>query len=148
MLTESIVDWVSIILNKYLDFFFVALWDYAIGERITCFLGVLKSTSYNIFLPSSAMWSFCLRRGDDDDPEAMVADRAKSETMNDTQNTTIATKFKYFCSTLLLIFSVVLVVSLIFTEQTQLSQASHPAFAFVLIWFGFCVNMKRGKPRQ
>ena len=32
-------------------------------------------------------------------------------------------------------FSVVLVVSLIFTEQTQLSQASHPAFAFVLIWF-------------
>ena len=81
------------------------------------------------------MWSFCLRRGDDDDPEAMVADRAKSETMNDTQNTTIATKFKYFCSTLLLIFSVVLVVSLIFTEQTQLPQASHPAFAFVLIWF-------------
>lgn len=44
------------------------------------------------------------------------------------------TAFRYFYSTCLLIFSTVLVMALIFSENTKLAQEVHPAFAFVLIW--------------
>lgn len=42
--------------------------------------------------------------------------------------------FKYVYSTCLLIFSTVIVMALIFSENTKLAQEVHPAFAFVLIW--------------
>lgn len=42
-------------------------------------------------------------------------------------------KIKYSYSTLLLIFSIVLIVGLIFTEQTRLSHDAHPAVALVVM---------------
>jgi len=42
--------------------------------------------------------------------------------------------FKYIYSTLLLIFCVVIVMGLIFTSQTTLSEKAHPAAAFVALW--------------
>jgi len=42
--------------------------------------------------------------------------------------------FKMFASTCLLIFSITIVMGLIFTRQTGLSQDSHPAVAFVVLW--------------
>jgi silicon transporter len=44
------------------------------------------------------------------------------------------TAFKYAYSTALLIFSIVIVMALIFNEDTKLSQDVHPALAYVLIW--------------
>ena len=83
----------------------------------------------------------CLRRGDEDKPEADAGVETTNQKMphsssgDDDEKTTIITMFKYFYSTILLIFSVVIVISLIFTEQTQLAQVGHPIVAFVLIWF-------------
>jgi silicon transporter len=45
------------------------------------------------------------------------------------------TLFKYAYSTALLIFSIVVVMALIFNEQTKLSQDVGSALAFVLVWF-------------
>mmetsp|Transcript_7558 Transcript_7558/g.15190 ORF Transcript_7558/g.15190 Transcript_7558/m.15190 type:complete len:511 (+) Transcript_7558:164-1696(+) len=42
--------------------------------------------------------------------------------------------FKGLYSTCLLIFSIVLVMGLIFTNQTGLSQDAHPAAAFIVLW--------------
>eukprot|EP00566_Odontella_aurita_P037409 CAMPEP_0113537856 /NCGR_PEP_ID=MMETSP0015_2-20120614/7055_1 /TAXON_ID=2838 /ORGANISM="Odontella" /LENGTH=214 /DNA_ID=CAMNT_0000437391 /DNA_START=138 /DNA_END=778 /DNA_ORIENTATION=+ /assembly_acc=CAM_ASM_000160 len=42
--------------------------------------------------------------------------------------------FKMFYSTILLIFSIVIVMGLIFTRQTGLSQDTHPAVAFIVLW--------------
>ena len=42
--------------------------------------------------------------------------------------------FKYTYATCLLIFSVVIVMALVFTRQTSLSQDSHPAVAFIVCW--------------
>jgi silicon transporter len=44
------------------------------------------------------------------------------------------TVIKYVYSTFLLIFSVIVIMSLVFSEQTKMSQDSHPAVAFFLIW--------------
>ena len=41
---------------------------------------------------------------------------------------------KYTYSTILLIFSVIIVCSLIFEEQTSIAQNVHPALAFILLW--------------
>mmetsp|Transcript_36600 Transcript_36600/g.53599 ORF Transcript_36600/g.53599 Transcript_36600/m.53599 type:complete len:503 (+) Transcript_36600:2-1510(+) len=44
------------------------------------------------------------------------------------------TLVKNVYSTILLIFSIVIVMGLIFTEQTKLAQDVHPALAFVVLW--------------
>ncbi|KAL7559956.1 hypothetical protein ACA910_008277 [Epithemia clementina (nom. ined.)] len=44
------------------------------------------------------------------------------------------TMFKEVYSTILLIFSIVIVIALIFNDQTALSQDVHAAFAFVVLW--------------
>ena len=41
---------------------------------------------------------------------------------------------KYVYSTILLIFSIALVMGLVFTEQTKLAADVHPALAFVVLW--------------
>jgi silicon transporter len=46
------------------------------------------------------------------------------------------TAFKYAYSTCLLIFSITIIMGLIFNEETQLSSSVHPALAFVAIWGG------------
>jgi silicon transporter len=43
-------------------------------------------------------------------------------------------KIKYFYSTCLLLFSVVIIMGLIFNRQTKISSEVHPALAFVVIW--------------
>lgn len=43
--------------------------------------------------------------------------------------------FKRFYSTILLIFSIVIIMGLIFTGQTTIAKEVHPGLAFVLIWF-------------
>lgn len=43
-------------------------------------------------------------------------------------------KIQYFYSICLVIFSTVIVMALIFSENTKVSSDVHPAFAFVLIW--------------
>ena len=45
------------------------------------------------------------------------------------------TTIKYMYSLGLLVFSVVIVMAAIFSENTRMSQDVHPAFAFVLFWF-------------
>lgn len=57
------------------------------------------------------------------------------ENNNKGEELSVMNMFKYFCSMALLVFSVAIIMSLIFTKQTQLSQMAHPAIAFVLIWF-------------
>ena len=53
--------------------------------------------------------------------------------------------FKYSYSTVLLVFSTILVMGLIFTEQTTLSKDVHPALAFVVIWAALIwLNMVEG----
>lgn len=42
--------------------------------------------------------------------------------------------FKYGYSTILLIFSITLIMGLIFTEQTKLAADVHPALAFIVLW--------------
>lgn len=55
--------------------------------------------------------------------------------------------FKYIYSSALLMFSVVVVMALIFSGQTQLAKGSHPAVAFVAIWvlIGFLAIMEGGQ---
>jgi len=42
--------------------------------------------------------------------------------------------FKYTYSTMLLIFSIIIVMALIFSDNTKLAEDVHPALAFCLIW--------------
>lgn len=55
--------------------------------------------------------------------------------------------FKYMYSSVLLVFSVVVVMALIFSGQTQLAESSHPAVAFVAIWLliGWLAMMEGGQ---
>lgn len=61
-----------------------------------------------------------------------TADNEKSLT------TLVCTNFKYVYSTLLLLFSLVIVVVLILDEQTALSQQIHPVVALVLLFSVLC----------
>jgi Silicon transporter len=42
--------------------------------------------------------------------------------------------FKSLYSTLLLIFSIALIMGVIFTRQTKIAEDVHPALAFIVIW--------------
>jgi hypothetical protein len=68
--------------------------------------------------------------------EKMNADEAHENSgAREAEKLTVLSLFKYFYSATLLIFSLVVVMSLIATQQTQLAQMSHPAVAFCLLWF-------------
>jgi silicon transporter len=47
---------------------------------------------------------------------------------------TLCQNIKYFYSIVLLIFSIILVTGLIFTQQTSLSRDTHAAVAFIVMW--------------
>jgi silicon transporter len=55
------------------------------------------------------------------------------------------TAFKYAYSTVLLLFSIIMVMALIVNEETKISQDVHPALALLLIWFSvFWLSMVEG----
>lgn len=60
---------------------------------------------------------------------------SKPVTRRDNNIDTTITVLKYIYSMALLVFSVTIVMSAIFTEQTEFSQQVNPILAFFLIWF-------------
>jgi hypothetical protein len=73
-------------------------------------------------------------------PDDVYTDGAEKQgkapvTRRDKDIDVTVTVIKDICSCALLGFAIAVTMSLIFTEQTQLSATSHPAVAFVLIWF-------------
>jgi hypothetical protein len=65
----------------------------------------------------------------DDDTPTITNKQSEGE------NITFLTIFRPFYSLTLLIFSITIITTLIFTRQTQLSKSSHPLVAIALIWF-------------
>jgi hypothetical protein len=73
-------------------------------------------------------------------PDAVYLEGAEPQgktpvTRRDKDVDTTVTTIKYMYSLGLLLFSVVIVMAAIFSEQTTIAQQIHPAFAFVLFWF-------------
>ena len=59
--------------------------------------------------------------------------------------TAVLTCLKHVYSTGLLIFSIVIIMALIYHEDTRVSRDVHPALAYILIWFAiFWMNMVEG----
>ena len=67
--------------------------------------------------------------------EGAAKQRRKPVTRRDKDVDVTSTVIRYIFSSALLCFGIAVTMSLIFTEQTELSSQSHPGFVFVLFWF-------------
>lgn len=62
-------------------------------------------------------------------------DKEESQATNYSNNKNLFRFLQCACSTILLVFCVVVVMSAVFTEQTTVSESSHALVAFLVLWF-------------